>query len=744
MKTNNSSYMKRMLLSYLPILFVTVSMLVFIFISIINEINVRNTIRANQLTAAFIVNMVDSSLKGISFDAQKMVQTNGEVQQFLDGPPSRAREFDVSNLLSSLMVRYGLIDSIYLYRAKDGMVLDQSAIRPIDQYPDRGYIRSSQEQMLTGVWSSPRLKEEEGLHLPTKVHVTSLGLKIPQDSGSLGYLIINIKVSSLDSYIHQMIDPSISEAQLFDSQGNPFFGDRSESSNESLNADIHSDYTGWKYRISIKGGKLFDFLFHGSTVWVLLGMGAIVFAIGSTFYVTRRSYRPIQAILHRIDRFSSLVKPGDPKEKDNEFAFIDQAIDRLITNNMSFQEKQQEHQVIRRQQFLQMLLKGEYVDDRAAWEQEWQHYGLSAGNFIVALLELDHYIQFSMKYSSNDQSLFKFIVSSVAVEVAEQHGQRMVTEWISKHQLVLLLISEESESLEKNMLQLAEQVRAWVEKHLDFTVTIGIGTAVSSEPAINRSFEEATAAVSRKVTVGVNQVIGGEEDEGRPEGEWFAYLERIRTVVRKLRMSEKEWLSQMKELFNEMTVHRLRRDDVNRLLHYFLFHLEYEMDGALPEVAKGWLEVSKPGLLIALEHSDTLQQLESCFLVSLEQLAEQVGELTQSRRHNALIREIRDYVVEHFLDPTLSLTMLSDRFQINSKYLSQLFKDSTGENFIDFLIGLRMEYAKKLLLESDVSVQSISEIVGYANTTSFIRIFKKIVGVAPGQYRESQSKHVSK
>ncbi|GAA4829841.1 hypothetical protein GCM10023310_03530 [Paenibacillus vulneris] len=741
----NNNYIKRMLLSYLPILFVTVSVLIFIFISIINEINVRNAIQANRLTAAYIVNMVDSSLKGISFDAQKMIETSGELQQFLDGPSDRAQEFDVSNMLSSLMVRYGLVDSIYLYRAKDGKVLDQSTIRSIEQFPDQSYIRSSLDRMLAGVWSSPRLKENEGLNASTSVSVTSLGLKIPRDSGSLGYMIINIKVSSLDSYIRQMIDQKITETQLYDAQGKPFFEDsRLVSSNNSLNADIVSDYTGWKYRMSIKGGKLFDLLFHGSTVWVMLGLGAIVFAIGSTFYVTRRSYKPIEAILHRIDRFSTAIKPSDQRDKSNEFAFIDHAIERLITNNMAFQEKQQEHLVIRRQQFLQILLKGEYDDDRAAWEQEWHHFGLSAGHFIVGLLELDHYVQFGLKYSPNDQSLFKFIISSVTVEIAEQNGQSIVAEWISKHQLVILLLSKEGEALEHHMLQLSDQIRAWVEKHLDFTVTIGIGSAATQESEIGRSFDEAAAAVSRKVTLGVNQIIDAVEVKGRPDGEWFAYLEMIRTIVRKLRMSEPEWLSELNQLFNEMTVHRLGKDDVERLLHYFIFHLEYEMEGTLPEAAKLWLQDAKPVLLLALEQSDTLAQLESCFLKELEQLSGCIGELVQSRRYNAQMIEIRDFVTKHFMDPNLSLTMLSDRFQIGSKYLSQLFKESIGQNFSDFLIGLRIEHAKKLLRESDVSVQDISDLMGYANTTSFIRIFKKIVGVSPGQYRESQLRNESK
>jgi two-component system response regulator YesN len=115
----------------------------------------------------------------------------------------------------------------------------------------------------------------------------------------------------------------------------------------------------------------------------------------------------------------------------------------------------------------------------------------------------------------------------------------------------------------------------------------------------------------------------------------------------------------------------------------------------------------------------------------LERLAGNMEEQAQHRRHNALMKEIRDYVAEHYANPDLSLSLLSDKFQLGSKYVSLLFKESIGQNFIDFLIGLRIEKAKKLLRESDVPVQAISALVGYTNTTSFNRAFKKIVGSSP-------------
>ena len=735
MEAQKFNYIKRMLLSYLPILFLTVSVLIFIFLSIFSGINARNVIQANDMTAAYIVNMVDNSLKSIADDAQKMEAANMELRQYLEEPSDRALEYDISKLLSNLKdLRYGLIDSIYLYRAVDGKVLDQNALRPIEQFPDRSYIQRSIQQPYSESWSSPRLKYNDETD---STSVTSLVLKIPRDSGSLGHLMINVRLSSLYSFISQMINQDLTEVQLTDPQGVPFFEGRQAAERNSLNAVLTSDYTQWIYSVSIKDGKWFDNLVQGNMIWLVLGVCAIILAISSTLYVTRRSYKPIETILHRINRFSSAVKQTDQRGSKDEFAFIDQAIERLITSNMSFQEQQQENLVIRRQQFLQVLLKGEYESGQGEWEQEWHDFGLDAGHYIVALAELDHYHPFELQYSFKDQSLFKFVISSVAVEVAEMNGLKIMAEWISKSQLVMLLISEHGSELKQEIKHMSEQIRGWVEKNLKFTVTIGIGSVADNEGDIRLSFDDAFTSVSRKVTLGINQVIDAGAVEESPHEDWYSVLEIIRTVVRQMRTSEPEWEKELARLFAGMSAQGLRKEDVERQLHYFIFHLEYELKKAWGETAEEWLAHVKPELLLAIEQADTLAQLESEFHLTLKQLFGQMAEVVKNRRYDALMKEVRTYVTEHFGDTNLSLGMLSDRFQIGSKYLSFLFKESTGQNFIDFLISLRMDQAKKLLSGTELPVGDVAEQVGYTNPTSIIRTYKRMVGESPGQYRES-------
>lgn len=65
-----------------------------------------------------------------------------------------------------------------------------------------------------------------------------------------------------------------------------------------------------------------------------------------------------------------------------------------------------------------------------------------------------------------------------------------------------------------------------------------------------------------------------------------------------------------------------------------------------------------------------------------------------------------------------------------------MFKEAFGENFGDFVQQLRINKAKRLLIESDISQQEIANLVGYSNSITFGRMFKRVVGMTPGEYRK--------
>ena len=116
------------------------------------------------------------------------------------------------------------------------------------------------------------------------------------------------------------------------------------------------------------------------------------------------------------------------------------------------------------------------------------------------------------------------------------------------------------------------------------------------------------------------------------------------------------------------------------------------------------------------------------------------GYISQKRnnRNESLISKVKDYIDDNY-NRNISLTGISKDFGISSGYLSSLFCEFIGLNFIDYLSNLRIQKAKTLLKNSDLRIYEIAEKVGYNDAYYFSTAFKKIVGINPTDYREKLS-----
>lgn len=113
-----------------------------------------------------------------------------------------------------------------------------------------------------------------------------------------------------------------------------------------------------------------------------------------------------------------------------------------------------------------------------------------------------------------------------------------------------------------------------------------------------------------------------------------------------------------------------------------------------------------------------------------ERRASAVPEQQEERPITGLTRYLQTHLAQE-----ISLTLLADEFHLSAQYISQLFKNEIGVNFLTYLTNIRVEHAKKLLLSTSLSVAEVAEQSGYGDYRVFTKVFKKAEGVTPSQYR---------
>lgn len=103
-----------------------------------------------------------------------------------------------------------------------------------------------------------------------------------------------------------------------------------------------------------------------------------------------------------------------------------------------------------------------------------------------------------------------------------------------------------------------------------------------------------------------------------------------------------------------------------------------------------------------------------------------------------ILLRIRQYIDNSFTDSSLSTNKLSKEFCISLGYLSASYKKEHGITISKYIIQKRLNYAQKLLRETDFSVGEISELCGFNNISYFMRLFKSRHHITPTQYRQNE------
>lgn len=102
------------------------------------------------------------------------------------------------------------------------------------------------------------------------------------------------------------------------------------------------------------------------------------------------------------------------------------------------------------------------------------------------------------------------------------------------------------------------------------------------------------------------------------------------------------------------------------------------------------------------------------------------------------VRAAVEYVAVHYRE-NIGLNDAADAAGVNSTYLSYLFSQEMGIGFSNYLLNLRIKYARKLLKESNFKIRQVAEKSGFNDYHYFSKVFKKMTGVSAAQYRKDQT-----
>ena len=139
------------------------------------------------------------------------------------------------------------------------------------------------------------------------------------------------------------------------------------------------------------------------------------------------------------------------------------------------------------------------------------------------------------------------------------------------------------------------------------------------------------------------------------------------------------------------------------------------------------------GRVVSQKEHESAVKLLTIFAQHLAMLSNQVF-IQQENAEPPVISKARAYIHEHQTEE-ISLSQVAKAVNMSSYYFCKMFKKVTGINFTDYVARVRIEKSKNLLLNPNLRVSEIAFEVGFQSLTHFNRVFKKILGQSPTEYR---------
>lgn len=296
---------------------------------------------------------------------------------------------------------------------------------------------------------------------------------------------------------------------------------------------------------------------------------------------------------------------------------------------------------------------------------------------------------------------------------------------MSGHQIPLIVFREYGKSYRSGATSLVQQLLTLQEKVPGTVCFVGIGNPYNSLDQIRLSYQEALISSA---------------DTSLPSKHRF-YTDLPALIDRKSDYPAQQLEKQLLEQIRLGQWEQVRYTVMEIIQHYEKLGasiVEAQQRGmeALWIISRVLLEVGveldKP--LFSFQAQDYRQlKSEIDFLLN-----KQFIYLTahQDRLVPDVAQQIKQYIIKHSQED-ISLEMIAKKFDLSPYHISKMFKEQLGINYIDFLTECRIQRAKSLMSDPELSLKEISFEVGYNDPNYFSKVFKKSCGIAPTDYRKT-------
>lgn len=655
--------------------------------------------------------------------------------------------------LLNLNHRVNGVYSSYFYLADSNYVVStDKGITMLSRYESLAWLDEALagRRGIGGVWM-PR-KTDSG------VNVVSYALPLNRLLGTTrGVLVVNLRESQISDYLRSS-EPGKHGYYLLEQDGTIISqSDKSllltDGNEQPFVTDILQSGANEGYAFHESGGERLIYTWTRSELYKwwnvnvysmdelmlkthslqrsIVVLTVIITAAGAVLAVLLATWlsKPVRALVRAVRARSNL---GISK-KNNELAFLDAAFRRMQEEEDGLYKLLKERERDTRSLAVHRLLRGEGTPQLEEMFPE--------PYFLVAAVSIDRNRQYVGKTNPETRNYHRYLLISECESLfPDGVHARSVYQGDGCFVIVVNYGQDEQDRELEGLREAFAAIRETAAELLGHTVTIGVSGSSEDGTAMPDRVAEAMEVIKRRMVEG-NGGITFWQPETERNRKYVYPANSERRIVNFLDAGD------LDSIIKELGVVRAEIESADYIAHDNILFIYNQLVGVTIKhlrennISTSRIFSGRGNIYSAIAAIDTLDELEEYLRGFFGEIIQYLARNPNNANGNYGERIIT-YLEEHFREEIVFEDMAKE-IGISYSYMRKIVYELTGKSLIDYTNLLRIEKAKQLLLESNLSIAQISSEVGYYNVQSFNRFFRKYEGMPPSSYKASKTSGAS-
>jgi AraC-like DNA-binding protein len=414
--------------------------------------------------------------------------------------------------------------------------------------------------------------------------------------------------------------------------------------------------------------------------------------------------------------------------KQNEYLFIEDALTGIIIRETQMEKKLEQQNEALRSGFLARLFRGDFKE--TSYIKEYissLNFSFLTDYFAVFLLYIEDVEEGNFQ---NRVNLTKDILKEILSEVFKVY----MTEVDGITTCIINLKYEPINTEMDEILNTIRKVQDTANMNYKVQLSVSISTIHKGIDRIEKAFYEAVQAMEYKKIMGIETNLCF-SDMSKYSGNKLSYsLNKDDHLINFIKTGDLENSKRiLTQIFGAEANKRYLCQITNKALKMNLISMLISIINDIT--------VSQNKYFNLLCMTEQLVKLNSVneFKEKMIEIIVAINDTPQKDSDNnlKLKDKIINYIDENISNADINITSIADYLNMHPVYISQVFREQTGEGILDYIHKNRIKIAKKLLKKPEYTLDMVTKEAGYSNTRTFLRSFKKYEGINPGCYKEN-------